>query len=94
MYFLCFVNSFATSCDALKDGATEDYCICKDNYVGGRCENCGPGYYGQPETMGKILKSDIFRAKRGPARPKASKLNEIVKSHRAESVAVRELKFM
>jgi hypothetical protein len=29
------------------------YCVCKPNYVGDRCEFCGPGYYGQPETIGK-----------------------------------------
>ena len=49
--------SFAKSCDALMGlGKEEDagaYCVCKPNYVGDRCEFCGPGYYGQPETIGK-----------------------------------------
>ena len=32
---------------------TEDqYCVCKPNYVGDRCEACGPGYFGEPNTPG------------------------------------------
>ena len=54
-----FYISFAESCDALLSlGKEEDsgaYCVCKPNYVGDRCEFCGPGYYGQPETIGKVL---------------------------------------
>lgn len=49
-------NNFAISCDALLQGATEDYCICQPNYVGGRCEHCGPGYFGEPETPGDYCK--------------------------------------
>ncbi len=53
---LFFSHSFALSCDALLSGATEDYCECKPNYVGGRCEACGPGYFGEPEVPGDFCK--------------------------------------
>ena len=27
-------------------------CVCKPNYYGDSCEDCGPGYYGEPEDLG------------------------------------------
>ena len=32
-------------------------CVCKENYVGDRCQFCGAGYYGEPETPGKFTVS-------------------------------------
>ena len=54
-----FNSSFATSCDALLDPAKandEDVCVCEENYTGGRCQHCGPGYYGEPEVVGDFCK--------------------------------------
>ena len=51
-------NNFAVSCDGLvaqtppEDGG--GVCVCKENYVGDRCQFCGPGYYGEPETPGEL----------------------------------------
>ena len=53
-FTLPFFCSFAVSCDALKDGATSNYCECKPNYVGERCEKCGAGYFGRPEEAGEF----------------------------------------
>ena len=49
IYF--YFTSFAESCDELFTGATpeEQFCTCKPNYVGDRCESCGAGYYGNLE---------------------------------------------
>ena len=39
------------SCDGLfSENAEDQFCVCKPNYVGDRCEACGPGYFGEPET--------------------------------------------
>ena len=41
------------SCDGLFSESAEDqFCECRPNYVGDRCEACGPGYFGEPETPG------------------------------------------
>ena len=45
-------NNFAVSCG---DGGA-DKCVCKPNYVGDRCETCGPGYFGMPEVIGDECK--------------------------------------
>ena len=47
-------SSFAVSCG---NGPT-DICECKPNYGGERCEDCAAGYYGEPETIGKLYKSN------------------------------------
>lgn len=46
--------SFALSCDSLlyPEEGENGYCVCKPNYMGDRCQYCGPGYYGQPEIVG------------------------------------------
>ena len=45
------VPSFALSCDGLfSDSAEDQFCECKPNYIGDRCEACGPGYFGEPDT--------------------------------------------
>ncbi|TRY60964.1 hypothetical protein TCAL_05712 [Tigriopus californicus] len=55
-------NNFATSCDALmrpaspETGPIQDYCVCQPNYMGDRCQFCGPGYFGQPEVIGDYCK--------------------------------------
>ena len=46
--FGSYIFSFALSCG---DGTQ---CICKPNYLGDRCEFCGPGYFGQPEVLGTV----------------------------------------
>ena len=48
----CYNFSFATSCDGLfSENAEDQYCICQPNYVGDRCEACGPGYFGEPDSV-------------------------------------------
>jgi len=44
-------NNFAESCDGLfMDDPAEQRCVCQPNYVGERCQYCGPGFYGEPEV--------------------------------------------
>ena len=49
-------NNFAVSCDGLvaQTPPTDGICVCKENYVGDRCQHCGAGYYGEPETPGEL----------------------------------------
>ncbi|XP_047502805.1 laminin subunit alpha-like isoform X1 [Penaeus chinensis] len=44
-------NNFADSCEVTHDGASIK-CDCQEGYIGGRCERCASGYYGQPEVLG------------------------------------------
>ena len=41
--------SFALSCG----NGPPDVCVCKPNYIGDDCGMCGPGYYGEPNTIGR-----------------------------------------
>ena len=51
--YLIFLLSFALSCDVpATPPAVGQVCECQPNYVGERCQHCGPGYFGQPETPG------------------------------------------
>uniref|UniRef100_A0A0K2UE20 Laminin subunit alphalike [Acyrthosiphon pisum] n=1 Tax=Lepeophtheirus salmonis TaxID=72036 RepID=A0A0K2UE20_LEPSM len=50
-------NNFAISCDGILNNPQDsNYCVCKPNYVGERCQFCGPGYYGEPEVQGDYCK--------------------------------------
>ena len=54
-YIFLFLNlySFATSCDNFTEDGSSRMCICKPNYYGDSCEDCGAGYFGEPEELGK-----------------------------------------
>ena len=48
IYYINFY-SFALSCG----NGPPDVCVCKPNYIGDDCGTCGPGYYGEPNTIGR-----------------------------------------
>ena len=52
-FFKFLPFSFAVSCDGLfSEVAEEQVCECQPNYAGEKCEYCGPGYHGRPDTPG------------------------------------------
>ena len=57
----CFSRpSFALSCDDPSGPQVPGICVCQPNYVGDRCQYCGPGYYGQPEVIGECWASCVY----------------------------------
>nr|CAI5850401.1 unnamed protein product [Callosobruchus analis] len=43
-------NNFAVGCQVSADGEKIS-CDCKEGYIGARCQSCGAGFYGKPETQ-------------------------------------------
>ena len=49
-------NNFAESCDNISPSGDRE-CVCKPNYMGPTCGECGSGYFGNPNIPGNIVYS-------------------------------------
>ncbi|MGH0126894.1 UNVERIFIED_CONTAM: hypothetical protein FKN15_034351 [Acipenser sinensis] len=48
-------RQFASSCYQSQD-SLQVSCACSEGYAGARCDDCAPGYYGNPEEVGGVCK--------------------------------------